>query len=33
MTVQWNGADVSGADVPLDAVWALPVANITINVT
>ena len=30
ITVQYNGADVSGLAVPLDVLWLLPFANLTV---
>ena len=33
LTVQHNSTDASGVDVPLDALWSLPAAFVTINVT
>ena len=33
ITVQYNSADVSGVDVPLDILWALTFANLTITIT
>lgn len=33
ISVQYAGAAVSGVEPPADVVWALPVANLTINVT
>ena len=33
ITVQYNGADVSGLAVPLDVLWLLPFANLTVIIT
>lgn len=33
LSVQHDSADVSGVDVPLDARWTLPAANVTITIT
>ena len=33
ITVQYNGADVSGLAVPLDVLWLLPFANLTVVIT
>ena len=33
LSVQHNGVDVSGVEPPLDTIWALPSANLTITVT
>ena len=33
ITVQYNGADVSGLAVPLDVLWVLPFANLTVVIT
>ena len=33
ISVQYNGVDVSGISPPLDIVWALPAANLTVTVT
>lgn len=32
MTVQYDSADISGVAVPLDIIWSLPAANLTINI-
>ena len=33
ITVQYNGANISGLAVPLDVLWTLPFANLTITIT
>ena len=33
MTVQYGSADISGVAVPLDIIWSLPAANLTINIS
>ena len=33
ITVQYAGVDASGVAVPLDILWSLPTANLTITIT
>ena len=33
LTVQHSGDDVSGEDIPLDTLWSLPTANLTVNIS
>ena len=33
LTVQYDGSDISGVDVPLDVLWSLPASGLTINIS